>query len=97
MTNWLLQDLYLPDRADGLGLLADIHQLLSGHQQIPTLVMSSSAAPADVQQAYRAHTSYYLVKPLELSQWLNLCRSQYQFLRDQDVLPIYPVPGRPSS
>lgn len=48
MTNWLLQDLYLPDQADGLGLLPDIHQLLSGHQQIPTLVMSSSAAPADV-------------------------------------------------
>lgn len=96
MTN-LLQDLYLPDRADGLGLLTDIQQLLSGHQQIPTLVMSSSASPEDVQQAYRAHASYYLVKPLELSQWLNLCRSLYQFWWDQGVLPIYPAPGRPSS
>ena len=85
----ILQDLYLPERADGLGLLADIQQLLSGHQRIPTLVMSSSIAPEDVQLAYRAHASYYLAKPLELSQWLNLCRSLHQFWWDQGALPIY--------
>lgn len=75
----ILQDLYLPERADGLLLLEDIRALLTNQQHIPTLVLSSSVDPLDVQHVYSRQASYYLVKPTDLSGWLSLCQAIRQF------------------
>ena len=85
----ILQDLYLPDKKDGLRLLEDIRALLTDQQHVPTLVLSSSIDPRDVQEVYCHRASYYLVKPTTISGWLSQCQAIRQFWWDQGVLPIY--------
>ncbi|UFH54294.1 response regulator [Spirosoma sp. KNUC1025] len=85
----ILQDLYLPTKEDGLGLLKDIQTLLADYQQIPTIVMSSSINLTDIQQAYHFHASYYVVKPINMNRWLDFCQSLRQFWWDQGILPFY--------
>jgi len=59
----ILLDLRLP-RVDGLVVLSIIKSdpdLL----QIPTVVLSTSSAPADKGRAYGSHANSYLVKPMD--------------------------------
>ena len=63
--NWLepkliLLDIRLP-RVSGLELLQDVrkHDKLSG---IPIVILTSSAAEADINASYQSHASSYLVK-----------------------------------
>jgi CheY-like chemotaxis protein len=41
-------------------------------RSIPVLILSSSAAPADVKRAYAAHANTYLQKPTEFSELVEL-------------------------
>ena len=84
----ILQDLYLPQRAVGFGLLKDIRMLVGDQQQIPFLVMSASVDEADVRQAYQQGASFYIVKPPTINRWLSLAQSLRQFWWEQGVLPL---------
>jgi CheY-like chemotaxis protein len=85
----ILQDLYLPQPEKGFRLLNDLRVLLGYEQQIPILVISSSMDQKDIQQAYQTGASFYLVKPVSMGQWQNLCQSIRHFWWEQGVLPIY--------
>ncbi len=73
--NWLepkliLLDIRLP-RVSGLELLQDVrkHDKLSG---IPIVILTSSAAEADINASYQSHASSYLVKPMNYSEYIAL-------------------------
>lgn len=68
----VLLDLRLP-RIDGITVLSDIKSapLL---QTIPVVVLTSSDADPDVNQAYLRHANSYLVKPLDLVSFEGLMK-----------------------
>jgi len=69
----VLLDLRLP-KVDGLEVLRTIKadkQLNS----IPVVVLTTSDAEADMVRAYESHVNSYLVKPLDLDQFVNMIRS----------------------
>lgn len=59
----MLLDLRLP-KVDGLAVLRAV-KAAPDLRQIPVVVLTSSAADADVSRAYAAHANSYLVKPLD--------------------------------
>ena len=67
----ILLDLYLPQKADGLQLLAWIKAMPATLSLIPIVMLSSSADPADIDQSYNSGISAYLVKPIEFADWLT--------------------------
>lgn len=60
----LLLDLRLPKK-DGLDVLRELKSS-EKHRRIPIVVLSTSAASADVRQASEAYANGYLVKPADL-------------------------------
>lgn len=69
----VLLDLRLP-KVDGLEVLrrikADVNLKL-----IPVVVLTTSAAEADMAKAYESNVNSYLVKPLDLKQFVELIGS----------------------
>jgi CheY-like chemotaxis protein len=76
---FILLDLYLPGRQDGLDLLKEIRQFLLGNNlvNIPVIVFSYSNHPEDVNDALAGLANAYLVKPPNVEMWpmyfRNLC------------------------
>jgi CheY-like chemotaxis protein len=66
----ILTDLYLPDRADGLGFIEAIKALPALLNYIPIIVYSASDTRSDILQAYELGAASYLVKPLKGDEWL---------------------------
>jgi CheY-like chemotaxis protein len=69
----ILLDLRLP-KVDGLEVL----RIVKGDpslNQIPVVVLTTSAAEADMTRAYANHVNSYLVKPLDLNQFVDLINS----------------------
>jgi CheY-like chemotaxis protein len=73
----VLLDLNLP-RLDGRGVLAGMrqHQAL---KRIPVVVLTSSAAPEDVDGAYEAGCSCFVRKPVDLDAYLATVRAIRHF------------------
>jgi CheY-like chemotaxis protein len=71
--NVILLDLRLP-KIDVLEVLRTIKadKKLSS---IPVVVLTTSDAEADMARAYDSHVNSYLVKPLDLDQFINLIKS----------------------
>ncbi len=68
--NLILLDLRLP-RIDGLEVLRTI----KGNpelQQIPVVILTSSAAATDIAKAYEFHANSYIVKPLDFAKFTGL-------------------------
>lgn len=75
----ILLDLRLP-KVDGLEVLKEIRA--SRLDGMPVVVLTSSAAEADMAKAYDYHASSYLVKPLDFSKFRNLLDDlSYYWLR----------------
>ncbi len=70
MPQMVLLDLRLP-KVDGLDVL---HRLRSSGQfdDIPVVILTTSHAEADVEQAYHWHVNSYLVKPLDFDDFSRL-------------------------
>lgn len=66
----ILLDLRLP-RVDGLEVLKTVKDD-PDLRQIPVVVLSTSAAAADLANAYRHHANSYLVKPVDFAQFTAL-------------------------
>jgi len=66
----IIQDLYLPGRADGWNLLARIKALPAPCDQIPVVILSSSDYRVDIDEAYRRGSASYLIKPTDFAGWL---------------------------
>ncbi len=77
LPDMIFLDINLP-KVNGLTILKEIGKSkhLSG---VPTLIISSSRNPRDVQSCYEAHCSAYLVKPDRLKDWEEMARSIASF------------------
>lgn len=69
----ILLDLRLP-RIDGLEVLRTIKEDAT-LSSIPVVVLTTSDAEADMARAYESHVNSYLVKPLDLNQFVSLIKS----------------------
>jgi CheY-like chemotaxis protein len=85
----VLLDLNLP-RKDGREVLAEIkdHPLL---KLIPVVILTTSAADADIERSYLLHANCYISKPVDLDGFLTVVRSIDEFWLSVVKLPP-PVP-----
>src|SRR5689334_1092097 len=70
-------DLHLP-RKSGLEVLAEIKQNPK-LRVTPVVVVSGSANPSEIREAYELHASCYVRKPDDLDQFIVFARSCYEF------------------
>lgn len=66
----ILMDLRLP-KVDGLEVLEKIRSS-ELHKCIPTVILTTSDAEADISKAYNYNVNSYLVKPLDFTKFSNL-------------------------
>lgn len=86
----ILQDLYIPDRKEGLHLLRAIREKLAmdAWPQLPIVVTSSSADPNDIQACYQHGASSYIVKPSSPGTLSSVFQAVRQFWWETSVLPL---------
>ncbi len=56
-------------------------------QTLPVIVLSSSSAATDIADAYALRANAYVVKPTEMSGYLDMVRKLYDFWLDLAQLP----------
>jgi chemotaxis family two-component system response regulator Rcp1 len=81
----ILLDLNLP-RMDGRTVLARIKSD-AGLKTIPTIILTTSEAPADILQSYQLQANSYLSKPVQLERFERLVRSINDFWLTEAKLP----------
>jgi two-component system, chemotaxis family, response regulator Rcp1 len=81
----ILLDLNLP-KMDGREVLALIKED-DALKTIPTVVLSTSAAAADIVKSYQLHANCYLTKPAEFVEYAELVKSINEFWLKKARLP----------
>ena len=81
----ILLDLNLP-RMDGRAVLARIKSD-PGLKTIPTIILTTSEAPADILKSYQLQANSYLSKPVQLERFERLVRSINDFWLTEAKLP----------
>jgi two-component system, chemotaxis family, response regulator Rcp1 len=81
----ILLDLNLP-KMDGREVLANIKQDLS-LRTIPTVILTTSEAEADINKSYDLHANAYVSKPGQLDAFESLVRSIGDFWLTKAKLP----------
>ena len=81
----ILLDLNLPklDGRDVLALIKEDNFL----KAIPTVVLTTSSAQADIVKSYQLHANCFLSKPVELNEFENLVASINEFWLEKARLP----------
>jgi two-component system, chemotaxis family, response regulator Rcp1 len=83
----ILLDLNMP-RMDGRQLLTELKRD-DDLKMIPAIVLTTSAADADVATAYRHHASAYITKPMEIKEFADCTKHFANFwLSGVAVLPF---------
>jgi len=83
--NLILLDLNLPKK-NGREVLAEI-KADEDLKRIPVLILTISRAEEDVLKSYNLHANCYLIKPVDLDQFLVLVRSIEEFWLNTVKLP----------
>ena len=83
----ILQDLYLPAKADGWALLAQIKSMSPVSRQIPIVILSSSNCRADIDEAYQYGGTLYMVKPFNGAGWLTQFKELRTYWWETVTLP----------
>ena len=86
----ILLDLNLP-RMDGREVLARI-KADEALKTIPTIILTTSEAEADIVKSYQLQANSYLTKPVELDRFENLVKSINDFWLTKAKLP-HRTPG----
>jgi chemotaxis family two-component system response regulator Rcp1 len=73
----VLLDLNLPKK-DGRAVLADI-KADNTLKFIPVIILTTSAAEQDILNTYAHHANCYIMKPVDLAQFINVVRSIEEF------------------
>ena len=81
----ILLDLNLP-RKDGREVLAEIKDS-PGLKTIPVVILTTSAAEADILSTYRLHANCYITKPVGLDGFLKVVQSIDDFWLSVVKLP----------
>lgn len=86
----ILQDLYIPKRADGLQLLKELRQhfATSAYPQLPIIVTSTSTDASDVFQCYIHGASSYMVKVGDIKQQIVNYMALREYWWETSVLPF---------
>jgi two-component system, chemotaxis family, response regulator Rcp1 len=82
----ILLDLNLP-RMDGRDVLARIKQEGNGLKTIPTVILTTSEAQADIVNSYQLQANCYLTKPVDLDKFEGLVKSINDFWLTKAKLP----------
>jgi CheY-like chemotaxis protein len=82
----ILLDLNLP-RKNGREVLAEIKDD-ADFKRIPVVVLTTSRAEEDIMRSYNLHANCYIVKPVDLEQFLNVVRSIEDFWLTVVKLPF---------
>jgi len=83
--NLILLDLNLPKK-DGREVLAEIKQD-ENLKRIPVVVLTTSKAEEDISRIYNLHANAYVVKPVDLIQFLQVIRALEGFWLAVVALP----------
>jgi chemotaxis family two-component system response regulator Rcp1 len=81
----ILLDLNLP-RKSGLEVLAEI-KVDPDLKQIPVVVLTTSRAEQDILRTYELHANCYIVKPVDLDQFIGVVQAINSFWLAVVVLP----------
>jgi two-component system, chemotaxis family, response regulator Rcp1 len=73
----ILLDLNMP-RKDGREVLAEIKQH-ENLKRIPVVILTTSTSEADILKTYNLHANCYIVKPLNLDEFIRVVRSIESF------------------
>ncbi len=73
----ILLDLNLP-RKDGREVLSEIKEDLE-LRLVPVVVMTTSAAERDLSRSYDLHANAYIVKPMDLDQFIEVVQAIEEF------------------
>ena len=73
----ILLDLNLP-RKDGREVLADI-KADPALQKIPVVILTTSQAEQDIQNAYSLHANCYIAKPVDFGQFMKVIKAIESF------------------
>ena len=85
----ILLDLNLP-RKDGREVLAEI-KADPDLRRIPVVVLTTSRAEIDIVRTYNLHANCYVVKPVDLDQFIGIIQSIENFWLSAVTLPPVPV------
>lgn len=81
----ILLDLNLPKK-DGYEVLAEIKQ--DTHlRRIPVVILTTSKAERDILETYYLHANCYIIKPVDLEQFMTVVKSIETFWLDVVKLP----------
>jgi chemotaxis family two-component system response regulator Rcp1 len=83
--DFILLDLNIP-KIDGREVLAQIKKD-GGLKTIPTLILTTSDAEADIVRSYQLHANCYLCKPVQLDNFETLVRGICDFWLTKAKLP----------
>ncbi len=83
-------DLHLPKKS-GLEVLAELKENPK-LKVTPVVVVSGSANPKEVREAYQLHASCYIRKPDDLDEFLQFIKICYEFWGTVATLPGKPAP-----
>jgi two-component system, chemotaxis family, response regulator Rcp1 len=73
----IIMDLRLPVKS-GLEILADIKGDVE-LRQIPVVILTSSKTPGDIQKSYSLHANCYVVKPVDLDEYIGVVQKIEDF------------------
>lgn len=73
----VLLDLNMPKK-DGREVLAEIKQH-ENLKRIPVIILTTSSSEADILKTYNLHANCYIVKPLDLDEFIRVVRSIESF------------------
>ena len=73
----ILLDINLP-RKSGLEVLQEVKND-DAHKSIPVVILTTSQAEQDVFKAYDLHANCYIVKPMDLNQFVEVVKSVENF------------------
>jgi two-component system response regulator len=73
----ILLDLNLP-RKDGREVLAEIKSN-DNLKRIPVVVLTTSRAEEDILKTYNLHANCYIIKPIDLAQFMKVVKSIEEF------------------
>jgi CheY-like chemotaxis protein len=82
----ILLDLNLP-KMDGRDVLARIKKEGNGLKTIPTVILTTSEAQADIVNSYQLQANCYLTKPVDLDKFEGLVKSINDFWLTKAKLP----------
>lgn len=69
----ILLDIHMP-RKSGLEVLEEV-KADADLREIPTVIMTSSSAEADIAKSYRLHANCYITKPLDFEQFTEVVKT----------------------